>query len=131
MNTVSVYAAPGLNKNMLMASLKTIRLKRWGIEAERLSKDEAIAARIMQTVCSYFKISIEQIKSQDRSGKVMIARHMIAEICRNKTSLGVVRIGKLINRHYSTVIASTEAVHDWIRFDKDFKETYNEILSYV
>lgn len=131
MITVSPYYAPGLGYTSMQLAKKAIRDLRNYNKIDTLTKDMAMANRIIDIVCEKFDISHELLVSKDRSEKPKTARHIAAEIIRRKTGLTQTEVGNLLNRDYTTIIHSVQTVQDWRQFDLDFDNLYLSIWDKV
>lgn len=124
MITVSPYYAPGLGWTSMQIAKKTIRdIRNYG-KVDKLTKDMAMANRIIDIVCERFDISHELLVSANRSATPKTARHIAIEIIRRKTKLTLKEVGNLFNRDHTTVIHSVQTIQDWRRFDLAFDNLY-------
>lgn len=74
----------------------------------------------IQITCDYFKISKNLLVSNFNDREVVEPRH-ISMYCMNKyQGLTLQEIGKLFNRHHSTIISSNKKVQGFIDIDKTY-----------
>lgn len=85
--------------------------------------------RIISCVCSYYDVTIDQLKSKSRKGELNVARKICFHLMKKnlpKTSLG--RIGVLFgNRAHCTISTAISTVNDWIDTDEKIKNQLHEI----
>ena len=125
------YIAPGLSYIHLQGAIKSAKRQSRTNKDLRLSQNEALAHRIMLVVSEYYRISIEDLRSESRVMKYKTARQVAQDLIRWKAKMPLVKIGKMFNRDHSTIIYSCQTVSDLRRFDKKFDAEYREIESYV
>lgn len=78
---ISYFAVPGVDRNIT--------------NIERV---------IINTVCNYFKVSREDIKSKKRFREMTFARHIAMFLIRTMTAKRYVKIGEIFNRDHSTAL---------------------------
>lgn len=61
---------------------------------------------MIQTISNYYNVPIKLIKSDTRDSRIVLARHMVSTIYKEKTSLTFREIGELINRKPNNVFYS-------------------------
>ena len=76
--------------------------------------------RIFAAVSKKYGIKREDIVGQKRNKEIAQARHICNYLIRNITDMSLPNIGKIFNRHYSTVISSVDFVDKKIKTDPLF-----------
>ena len=74
--------------------------------------------RILRAVSEVTKITVDQIKSKDRTLNTKIARFYYCYFAKEMDSDTLVQIGKQIGRHHATVIHAHSKICDWMTYDK-------------
>lgn len=86
---------------------------------------EITASLIMGQTASYFQVSIDDLKSADRSRSLVTPRQIAMYLCREMTSLSLPKIGDIFGgRDHTTVM------HAYKKIDKQMAEkqtTYNQV----
>lgn len=83
---------------------------------------------IQKSVCEYFNISVEDMKSKSRKKELVIPRQVGIYIAKNYTTLSLKTIGLYYGgRDHSTVIHSVESVEDMMVTDKKFRAQMVEL----
>jgi chromosomal replication initiation ATPase DnaA len=72
----------------------------------------AIIDHMVDTTAKMFGVTPEAIKSPSRERACVIARNIVADIAYNQYLFTFMAIGKVINRHYSTVIKNLDTFHN-------------------
>lgn len=84
---------------------------------------------IVKTVADFYGVSVEDIKSENRSANITIARQVAMYIIRDCTPLPLNSIGELLgNRNHSTVHYSVSQVEKQMKRDLGFKNQVNDII---
>ena len=89
---------------------------------------EAIVENIIFCVAKYFGITVDTIKSKNKSATVANARQIAAYIIREKTNLPYKQIGNILERDHATIISSIERVKINLLTKDSFKVDYDRIL---
>jgi chromosomal replication initiator protein len=83
---------------------------------------------IHRSICEFFKVSIEDVKSKSRKKELVIPRQVGIYLAKNYTTLSLKTIGLHFGgRDHSTVIHSIETVEDMMVTDKKFKAQMIEL----
>jgi chromosomal replication initiator protein len=90
---------------------------------------QAIANDIIDKVCTYYNISIEQIKGRKRYKTVIMARHMSMFLLRNRLKLKLKDIAKMYGRDHSTVIHSIASIQDQSDVDVDVRADIQNLMN--
>ena len=128
---INFYIAPGLSYIHLQGAIKSAKQINQSKKEIRLSENEALAHRIMLIVSEHYNITIEQFRNECRRSEFRTARQVAQDLIRNKAELPLKKIGKMFNRHHTTVIYSLKSIANMRRFYKTFDAEYKEIESHV
>lgn len=72
---------------------------------------EAISIeRILQTICQFFKLSVEALKSNSRKKGIVYPRNLCMYFCRKYTDETLEAIGNIFNRSHATVIYGVDNI---------------------
>lgn len=83
--------------------------------------------RVLNAVAEVTKITVDQIKSKDRTLDTKIARFIYCYLAREMDLDTVVRIGKKVYRHHATIIHGHNTVKNWLTYDKHLGKTIEQI----
>ena len=87
--------------------------------------------KIISTVCKYYGVSVDEIKSKKKTDAVANARHIAIYIIRKLTDKSFKEIGNIFSRDHTTVMAScdrvTTNIKTMIKTDSDIKKLIKEI----
>jgi chromosomal replication initiation ATPase DnaA len=128
---INFYIAPGLSHIHLQGAMKSAKEHNQTKKQIRLTEKEALAHRIMLVVSEHYNITIEQLRNECRKSEFRTARQVAQYLIRNKAELPLKKIGKMFNRHHTTVIYSLKTIANLRRFYKTFDAEYKEIESHV
>lgn len=88
--------------------------------------------RIIQVVCDYFKISINDISKQSRKREYAEPRQIAIYIMTRHTILSLKEISMLFNgRDHTTMIHSRDVVSDRVSVEPTFAAIVNEVESLI
>jgi chromosomal replication initiator protein len=83
---------------------------------------------IIKTVCDYFKLQPEQLKSKRKTADLAHSRQVAMYLCRKHTSSSLKCIGEEFGgRDHSTVIHAINVVENESQFDMNLKRSIEEI----
>lgn len=128
---INYYIAPGLSYIHLQGAIKSAKQDTQSKKDLRLSENEALAHRIMLIVSEHYNITIEQLRNECRRSEFRTARQVAQDLIRFKAEMPLQKIGKMFNRHHTTVIYSCKTIANLRRFYKAFDAEYREIESHV
>tara|TARA_R110000796_G_scaffold205015_2_gene321066 strand:- start:280 stop:621 length:342 start_codon:yes stop_codon:yes gene_type:complete len=84
--------------------------------------------RILNSVCSHFQVSEEDIKGKDRYKNTVLARHFYMFFLKEKKIFKTLReTGEQTNRDHATALYAIDKLNHWIENYQDIKEIYNNI----
>lgn len=87
--------------------------------------------KIISTVCKYYGVSVDEIKSKKKTDAVANARHIAIYIIRKLTDKSFKEIGNIFSRDHTTVMAScdrvTTNIKTMIKTESDIKKLIKEI----
>lgn len=66
--------------------------------------------QVQRAVCRYYHIARRELRSERRTGDLVLARHVFFHLCRNLTSSSFPDIGRFIGRDHSTVIYGAQRI---------------------
>lgn len=82
---------------------------------------EAVVERIIFCVAKHYGLSVDTLKSKNKSATVATARQVAAFLIRDITKLPFKEIGKILERDHSTIISSIDKVSLNLRTMDNFK----------
>ena len=92
-------------------------------ESKRISMND-----IIEVVCDYYNVSIDDINSKKRSQDIVHPRQVATWLCRNMTESSQDQVGKAVgNRDHATVINSINKINKEISADSPTKREIEEI----
>ncbi len=120
--------------NALWGQTPTIALAKDAMEA--IIKENATAAitpaTIIDHVARYYNITVEDIKSDQRSSDILLPRQIAMYIIRKNTNLSLPSIGEeLGGKNHSTVLNSLHRVEDMISKNPNIEKTIAELLENI
>jgi hypothetical protein len=83
---------------------------------------------ILDIVCTYHQVEIEDIKGPGRNRELVSARQMFCSLAKKLTRHTVTSIGEKINRDHSTVSYSHKIVDTLLEYDKFLQYDYDTIF---
>ena len=114
------YSLMGVSE-LVSSSLNRMPVKRISLES------------ILEGVSLFYGYSVPEIKSACRKREYVVCRQNFCHIARavipHVTLKGVGRL--LNNRDHSTIIHSIKTAEDSLRYDKKYKQEYDELLKFV
>jgi chromosomal replication initiator protein len=140
---VLTYIARNITRNIRELEGSIVRLLAYGSVTGRelninftqeVLKDSLLTVNsitiesITQTVCGYFKLEPEQLKSKRKTSEIVRARQIAMYLCRKHTSASLKLIGdEFGGRDHSTVIHSISIIEDESRLDLGLKRNLDDI----
>ncbi len=82
--------------------------------------------KILQTVCSRYGLSIQDVKSKSRASEIVFARQIYMYLCNELTTLSLFDIGAPVGQNVETVMSGIEIIKKLVINDESFS---NEISS--
>lgn len=73
-------------------------------------KNDNTLELILEKVCEYFNLSIEDVKSKRKYGNLPLARQIYFYFCRKMTDCKLEWIGETVNKDHSSVIFSLKKI---------------------
>ena len=97
------------------------------------SEIENKAMFIIEKVCSYFGITLQDLTSKKKPAQIVKARHLAVYMIKIKMDMPYVKIGELINRDHTSCIyamdkVEAELIHPVDRSYKNYIEQINMTL---
>ncbi len=94
----------------------------------RNTKKEVTIDLIQQTVCDYFSMPVDQMKSKTRKREIVQARQIAMYFAKNKTKSSLSTIGARIGgKDHATVLHACKTVKNLLDTDKRFKVFVTDI----
>lgn len=124
-NTVMAYASLSgeVNLQVAAAALKDI------IDPSGASK--ITDKTIIDIVCSFYGISVDDIKSKRRSNNIAFPRQVAMYLLRTVMDMTYEQIGKYFGNHHSTVMHSCIKIENLIKSDKVIADEVKSIRSSI
>lgn len=92
---------------------------------------DALVEKILMCVAKNYDVSVEDIKSKKKYDAVANARHVALYIIRKLTELPLKKIGEVVGRDHSTVMASIEKVKINIKTKKKYESEINKVINEI
>jgi chromosomal replication initiator protein len=89
---------------------------------------ETVVERIVFSVAKYYGLTVDTIKSKNKSATVAVARQVAAYLIREKTNLPFKKIGSILERDHATIISSIEKVKLNLKTMDSFKLDVDRII---
>jgi chromosomal replication initiator protein len=86
--------------------------------------------KIIETICSYFSLTKEQLLSKSRKRKLVIARQYTVFLLR-KYGITYERIGEYLNLNHATCVYSIKTINDLLSVDRETERQLEEIENFI
>jgi chromosomal replication initiator protein len=106
---MNYYVAPGLFKKEL-------------IKFTKCKSD-----KIIDLICTNYKVSFDDIKSKSRKRNVVMARQLICYFIYEHTKLTLIKVAEMLNRDHSTIIYSKDIVKELCFSDKAYRQHFEHL----
>jgi chromosomal replication initiator protein len=119
----------------------SLKINYWAVPIVKKMKKNPItdaeieqrALFIFERVCTYFGISLQDLRSKKKPAQVVKARHMAIYMVKIKLEIPYVKIGELINRDHTSCLYAMDKVegelmHPVDRSYKNYIEQINTML---
>ena len=83
--------------------------------------------QIIETVCDFYHLTENQIKSKVRTSQIALARQISMYLCRLLVGTPFDKIGKIFSRDHSTVMSSCEKVELLLKTDSQLQGAINTL----
>ena len=94
--------------------------------------EKVSAQKIIDTVCSYYKISIRDLKSKKRNKELVEPRQICAYLMTELMTMPLVTIGEeLGGKNYTTIIHSRDKIMELIKYSDAIATAVNDIKNLV
>lgn len=121
-NSLMAYSVV-YNRPVDLALAENIMKRSVKVDNHPLTVDE-----IVETVCSHFNVSPEDVSGKSRKRSLVVARQVSMYLAQKHTKMPAARIGKLVaGRDHSTVLHSCEKVEEMLKEDKEFSIAIEKI----
>ncbi len=95
-------------------------------------KESVTTTKIIDTVCSYYKISKSDITSKKRNKELVEPRQICAYLMTELMSIPLVTIGQALGgKNYTTVIHSRDKIAELIKFSDKISTAVNDIKNLI
>jgi len=101
------------------------------INGEVESLNEKLTNEIMSVVCSITQMDWSEIKGKCRKREINDVRQTAMWMIRKGTSMSFYDVGKVFNRHHSTVLHAVKAVENMIETDNMYRGHVEQILNHI
>ena len=101
------------------------------INGEVESLNEKLTNQIMSVVCKTTHIDWSELKSKCRKREINDVRQTAMWMIRKGTSMSFYDVGKVFNRHHSTVLHAVKAVENMIETDNMYRGHVEQILNNI
>lgn len=101
---------------------KELKNKLLEIKKDRIKTIEHQFEIIVDTVCFYLSVNVEDVFSRTRKQRVVEARYFICYICRVEFRMIFSFIGKNLKRDHSTIIHGVQAIEDLMKYEQNTRE---------
>ena len=92
---------------------------------------DVLIDRILHEVAAYYGLSVEEIKSKNKTDNVAKARHIAIYIIRKMTDKSLKEIGAIFGRDHTTIMASCNKVELDIQTKKNTEADIKKIMKLV
>ncbi len=121
---ISLLAESTLNKKDITLNLVKSKVEK----LIKSTKKDISIEYIQETVCEYFKIPLELLKSKTRKREIVQTRQIAMYFAKNFTKASLANIGmKIGGKDHATVLHACKTVNNLIETDKRFKSDVEEI----
>ena len=98
--------------------------------ADYVSRPKVITAKDVQAaVCNYFSVSLVDLCSTRRSRELAVPRQIAMYLVRDMTDLSLPDIGKLFDKHHSTVLHACDKIGAERKENQSLNKTLEDIKS--
>ena len=87
--------------------------------------------RILESVASYYGVTVDALKSKSKTDAVANARHAAIYIIRKMTDKSYKEIGQIFSRDHSTAMASYDKAQTLIKTKKNYENDIKKIMKEV
>ena len=117
----TIMGGSEIDLNLAMEALKDLIKKSSGSDKNDINK-------IQRVVAEYFKISIDDLKSQKRNSSISFPRQIAMYLCRKLTDESLTTIGSEFGgKDHTTVIHSDEKIKKELLTNKDLSNTIEKL----
>ncbi len=85
--------------------------------------------RIVRTVASHYKMTVEELKSKNNSRAIAVPRQVAMYLCKRLTTHSYPEVGREFGgKHHTTVMHSFEKIDALVSDNRDFHKTVSELI---
>ncbi len=96
--------------------------------ASRAISSEDVEKKIFKMVSEKYDVTVDDIKSSKRNSSIAIARHVTVYLLHEVANYSFSKIGSVLNRDHTTVLASNANINDKMKKDTLFEEEMDEMM---
>lgn len=112
---MSYWAVPGVRKPDMPTIYRTI--------------DEAVSInRVIEMVCEHFSVSIERLRSKNRSRNICYPRHVAMYLIYQHCMKSCQNVGNWFNRDHTTVLHAIKSIKNLIETDPTIRREIDMFL---
>ena len=100
------------------------------VNRNQISVDVTID-KILDKVSKRYGVTVDDLKSKNKSSNVTTARQIAMYIIRRTTGLSLPKIGKIFNRDHSTTLSSVKKIENELKCNSLFEIDVNEIIKEI
>lgn len=86
---------------------------------------------IISTVCEYFKVTLNQLKSVRRDRQIVFPRQLAMYYLYYYCNKSTVEIGRIFKKDHTTVVHSLRKVRGWMQVDQNIYDQVLELRSLI
>jgi len=100
-----------------------------GYKAGIQQVNDSSAQSIIIRVAEYFGVSVQEILSRRRNRRIANARKVAMYLLWRETDLTIAEIGKMVNRHHSSVIWARNEINHVLKFPESDPWVHRAVLA--
>lgn len=90
-----------------------------------------LANDIITATADKYQFRVQELKQLSRRKDIVKARHIAMYLCRALTDLSYPELGRLFERHHTTVIHAVDKIRVAVRKDGDLSEEVATIMQHI
>lgn len=84
---------------------------------------------LIYAICKYYQVSITDLTSRSREGKIRDARNLAFYVLHKKLKITSLAVGKTFNRNHATVLSGCKRTANWMEYDKEYSQLVSTLLN--
>lgn len=85
----------------------------------------------LNRVCSYFDVTIDDLRRRDTTNKTSLARNFVYYILHTDLRLSINKIGKILNRKSRNIQYRVADIKYNIEHSKEYARIYKDLIPYI